>query len=200
MEVTREFIEANRGKRFNVVFDDGSKLNKIGFFVSSNGVICYMTSRQKRRGYVFPIYNNIKSIDEVIIKQPTIKGNAKTLFNRTHKNAWSELRKEWEGISNGDEITQDFKWHFCGKLNFRNISSEMSPTQRAMLKDAFETNSSYKWNRRANAPQGRDLSIEARLCDDGVFRAWFSSEFPGCLNGDYYLLINPTTAIYYERD
>jgi hypothetical protein len=199
MEITKQFVEENRSKRFNVILDNGKVLNKIAFFVSTDGTICYHNSRQRRYGYYFGS-ETIKSITEVVKKQPTIKGNAKSLYNRTHPNAWTCLREEWLNISKGGEITQDFEWHYKGTLNYRNIACELGRSELSMLKDAFENKTSFNWSRRAKAPQGRDLSIEAKVCDDGVFRAWFSSEFAGCANGDYYLLINPTTAIYYERD
>lgn len=200
MNITKEFIEQNRSKRFNVVFENGMILNNIAFFISSNGQICYHNSRQRRYGFIFPNYDPMKSMVEVVKKQPTVRGNARSLYNRTHPNAWTCLREEWLNIANGGEMTQDFEWHYKGRLNYRNIACELGRSELAMLKDAFENKTSFNWKRRAKGPQGRDLSIEAKLCDDGVFRAWFSSEFAGCLNGDYYLLINPTTAIYYERD
>ena len=42
--------------------------------------------------------------------------------------------------------------------------------------------------------------VTRKIGKDGVFRAWFSSEYKGCGNGDYYLLINPTQAIFVEKD
>ena len=35
---------------------------------------------------------------------------------------------------------------------------------------------------------------------DGIRRAWYSEEYRGCGNGHYYLAINATHAIYYEKD
>lgn len=46
----------------------------------------------------------------------------------------------------------------------------------------------------------RDYSVELKLGEDGIFRAWFSSEYAGCGNGDYYLLLSPTTAVFSETD
>jgi hypothetical protein len=38
------------------------------------------------------------------------------------------------------------------------------------------------------------------MCEDGVFRAWYSSEYAGCGNGQYYILINPHYASFMEPD
>jgi hypothetical protein len=62
---------------------------------------------------------------------------------------------------------------------------------------AFDQKKSLQYHRDGKR---RDLSIETKLCEDGIFRAWYSSEYRGCANGDYYLVISPTQAIYYERD
>lgn len=199
MIITEKFIEENKGKRFDIELTDGTKLKSIGFFVASN-YRCYMTSRQRTRGRVIPWDWRIKTIVEVIKDKPTATGNAKKILKRLHFNAWSNLKEEYEGIVNGDEPSQDFKWHFMGKLKFRNISSELNTTEKFMLNKAFENKEDFRWSRSARGAQGRDLSIETKLCDDGIFKAWFSSEYAGCGNGDYYLLLNPTTAIYYERD
>ena len=80
------------------------------------------------------------------------------------------------------------------------MTSLLNRIEQERLKEAFESKTEFRWHRNAMGKQGRDLSISTRMCDDGIFRAWFSSEFPGCGNGDYYLLLSPTTAVYYERD
>lgn len=46
----------------------------------------------------------------------------------------------------------------------------------------------------------RDYTVETKMCEDGVFRAWYSSEYSGCGNGDYYILLNPTQAFFAETD
>lgn len=203
MDITTKFVEENIGKRFNIIFNNGEVMNKVGFFIGgSTNLPCYMNSRQKRRGYVVPYDWNggIKSIEEVKEETYTNEDNAKKLLKKLHENSWDDLRESWGKIAKGGEINNDFEWHFAGKLKFRNISKELSESQREELKKAFEEKTEFKWHRNSIMPQGRDLSISTQMCDDGIFRAWFSSEFHGCGNGDYYLLLNPTTAVYYERD
>lgn len=45
-----------------------------------------------------------------------------------------------------------------------------------------------------------DVSVSGKLCDDGVYRAWFSLEYRGCGNGHYYLLVNENQAVFAEND
>lgn len=202
MQITAKFVDENRGKRFNITMKDGTVLKRIGFFNYQGKYPCYMTSRQKRRGLGIPYDWDIKSIVEVTQEKPSIKGNAQKILNRIHPNAWQNLQEEYKEVVSGGDPSYDFIGHFTGKLNFRNIKSLFKYEQRqlALLKEAFENKTEFRWSRSASGHQGRDLSIHTKLGEDGVFRAWFSSEYPGCSNGDYYLLLNPTVAIYYERD
>lgn len=65
------------------------------------------------------------------------------------------------------------------------------------VEEAFENRTPYSYS---SPGRRRDVSIEMRVCDDGVFRAWYRSEYPGCGNGQYFLLLNPTTASLSEYD
>jgi hypothetical protein len=201
MNITREFVEENKDKRFTVVFEDGRKLINIKFFISTVGNIAFLTGRQKRRGYAFPAYDELKEIIEVKKrKAPNDISNAKTILKKIHPNVWESLKTEMNEVINNNTISQDFEWHFRGKLKFRNISKLLTSTRREELKQAFENKTEFRWNHRTWHHRGRDLSISTQIHEDGQFRAYFSSEYMGCGNGDYWLLLNPTTAIYYEAD
>ena len=200
MEITKEFVEQNKDKRFTVVFENGRKLINIKFFISTVDSIAFLTGRQKRRGYSFPIYDNIIELNEVKKrKEPTDISNAKTILKKIHPNAWNELKVELNDVINGKQ-SQDFDWHFKGRLKFKNISKLLTSTRRTELQQAFENKTEFRWKRNTYHHRGRDLSISTQLDDNGNLRAYFSSEFMGCGNGDYWLLLNPTTAIYYEAD
>ena len=87
------------------------------------------------------------------------------------------------------------------KLNTGEILKKLlGDREYSLLVNAFENKTNFTWSRNSYSSKGRDLSISAKLCEDGIYRAWFSSEFSGCANGDYYLLISPNIAVYYERD
>jgi len=53
---------------------------------------------------------------------------------------------------------------------------------------------SYSWE------SGYDVTVDGKLCDDEIYRAWFSLEKRGCGNGHYYLLINENQAVFSEDD
>ncbi len=218
--IDREFVEQNASKRFNITFSEEvqvvfagryktvKKLNSIGFFIGKDtNDICYKTAKQKWRGYTItrlPVDKIIKM--EEATKTYSAVENAKKILKKIHPNAWPELRKQMQDIIDGKEPEQDFNWHFAGKLTFVNIGSKMDKMERQWalkaFEMAFENKTEYSWSKRARGPQGRDLSASVQVSQykDEHVRAFYSSEFPGCGNGDYYLLLNPTTAIYYERD
>lgn len=202
MELTKEFVNKNKDKRFTVTFADGRKLINIKLFVSTVDTIGFLTGRQKRRGYNFPIYDTIVDIKEVTKKKtvPTDIGNAKTILKKIHPNVWEDIQEDMKRIINGGEISMDFDYHYTGPLKFRNISKLLTLTEQKNLREAFEQKKRFSWERRTTCHLGRDFSISCEIGEDGKFRAWFSSEFMGCGNGDYWLLLNPTTAIYYEAD
>lgn len=52
----------------------------------------------------------------------------------------------------------------------------------------------YNWNGKY------DVSVEGKLGNDDVYRAWLSLEYRGCGNGHYYLLINENQALFTEDD
>lgn len=203
MKVTKEFVEKNKNKRFNVTLKNGHVYNKIAFFIGSNyGGICYHNSRQKRYGSVWRHDNSeIKEIVEV--KKPIYdtKKNIKSYLKKIHPNAWGDIKENLTKVLNGTKNESEVHEYLTGKVKYRrDIKKLLGEGQFNLLVDAFENKKTFSWHRNTYSHSGRDLSISTKLCDDGVFRAWFSSEYMGCGNGDYYLLINPTTAIYYERD
>ncbi len=108
----------------------------------------------------------------------------RAIQRRIHPNAWDDLKQD------PPEKFKDLGLAFSIKDKFPEFVIEH-------LKDAFK----YKWDyeRKEYGPR-RDLSVSTKLGDDGIFRAWFSSEYSGCGNGCYYVLINPTTAAFGEYD
>ena len=200
MEITKEFVKENKDKRFTVTFENGKVMKNIKFFLSESETIAYLSGRQKRRGYAFPIYDNIIEIEVIKKKEHTDIDNAKIILKKIHSNVWDDLKEEMNNVIKTGIIDNDFKFHFRGKLNLKNITKYLSSSEKERLKNAFETKTPFTWKRYTTHHSGRDLSISVESGSDGKFRAYFSSEFMGCGNGDYWLLLNPTTAIYYETD
>ena len=201
MKVTKQFVEDNKGKRFNVTLKNGYVYNKIEFFTGEYG-ICYHNSRQKRYGMYWRHNNSeIKEIVEVNKPVYDTKKNIKSYLKKIHPNAWDDIKQDLTKVLDGTKPEINLHEYLTGKVKYRrDIKKLLSVTEFNLLVDAFENKKAFSWHRNTYSPSGRDLSIRTRLCEDGIYRAWFSSEFMGCANGDYYLLINPTTAIYYERD
>jgi hypothetical protein len=118
---------------------------------------------------------------------------AKSLLRRIDARCWDDIRKR-----SPEQIANEFRDSNLIPFNFINrFPRHLRPWIKEQVANAFEQKKSYQYHRDGKR---RDLSIETKLCEDGIFRAWFSSEYRGCCNGDYYLVISPTQAIYYERD
>lgn len=200
--VTEEWVKANSEKRFTIKFENGTIFKNIRLFVGTFGSIGYLQGRQKRKGNYFPTYDKIESIVEVTKTKKEFSSidNAKIILNKIHKNCWLDLQKTMQNVIKGNEPELDFKWHFEGKLKFRNVASLLNDWDKKSLIEAFENKTEWRWSRSGRGNNGRDLSLSTQIGADGKFRAYFSSEFIGCGNGDYWLLLNPTTAIFYERD
>jgi hypothetical protein len=204
-------------KVYNVVLKENASLYKIGhnikefkcrFFIGNNGMFCYQPLTMKRRGFMVNFDHNIEKIIVVEKKQYDVLENAKVLLKKIHPNAWDELRATLkEAIDKNDASLLEHEYMLQGRVKYRYILSDIKKhsrwnVQQVMegLKQAFENKTPYSWSHRTSGHSGRDISISIEMKEDGVLRAWLSSEFMGCGNGDYYLLINPTTAIFSERD
>lgn len=117
------------------------------------------------------------------------------LANRLAPGAWEDLRVRLESEPAG--VLASY-----GEPTVTNVTRKIPSYVAQALRQAFAARSDYRWEHRSHGVgnQGRTLRVETKLCEDGVFRAWFSSEYNGCANGDYWLLASPTTAILRERD
>ena len=157
----------------------------MNFFISTTGNLCY--TFYSRTGYpvTYEMYTNADSftIFPGASEEEKIE-EANALIGRFHPNAWGNLRSP--------EKLYDYY-----PFKVVSIKSKFQSKVIEALKEAFDNKTSYSTVRYGKT---RDLSVETRLCDDGIFRAWFSSEYSGCGNGDYYILINPTTALFLEKD
>ena len=66
--------------------------------------------------------------------------------------------------------------------------------------NAIDTGVAYSSGRYRN---GYDVSFDykpASESKDGIARAWYSEEYKDCGNGHYYLALNRTHALYWEKD
>lgn len=113
------------------------------------------------------------------------------LQRKFHENAWTNIQMKLS--DDGSYLRSEM----YGRVETLCITPKFPQYVLDELVRAFEEKRNYSYRRPGTK---RDISVETKLCDDGIFRAWYSSEFAGCGNGDYWLLINPTTAAFHERD
>lgn len=159
---------------------------RVKFFTgSSSGNFCY--SFYKRTGYYLHYLDYTKIISVSIESKPSpdFEEQRKRFLKKFHPNVWENIR------NNPDMIKSEYD------MKTVNIKKKFPPTVINDLIHAFDEKKDYYFKMGGTR---RDLSVETKNCDDGIFRAWFSSEFAGCLNGSYYILINPTTAAFREDD
>jgi len=121
---------------------------------------------------------------------------ASIMKNKIHPNLWLELRK----LS-----AEEFRNHFMDSPFNPVYFIKKFPRWRQKeiaeaVKKAIETKTKYTTTYYTQHHSGRDLKIEISLCSDGELRAWFSSEYMNCGNGDYYLILNENVAMFCEKD
>lgn len=176
---------------------------KLSFFVCTEGTLCYSSAPGSKTGR--RVVGNLP-IEELVsltnvTKTPEDKEQER-LFRvsrcmaKFHPSVWSDIVAKYKS-GNNDPIGSDCDYKLV------DITKIFYPAQIETLKDAFENMketsvSKYYYGR---GPNGRDYSAKTKLDPEtGIFRAWFSAEYPGTGNGYYYMLINPTTAVFVEKD
>lgn len=162
------------------------------FFVSTSNNLCYQPKGNKRSGfYVSDLpWKQISKIeilhpDHTVIQEKNV--NAKEQFARRFKNnlydeqTWSHLKPE--------DFHNGHKFYYISKV-FKKYDLDR-------IQKAFENKETFRvWNN----GEKRDYSAEGKMGDDGIYRAWFSSEYSGEGHGDYYMLLNPKVAVFVEHD
>lgn len=97
----------------------------------------------------------------------------------------------WSNITEVKDVQ-----HMMGK-SLISIKDKFDSIDLQQIENAFKKKSNIIIRQRG---EKRDYTVETKMCKDGVFRAWYSSEYSGCGNGDYYILLNPTQAFFAETD
>lgn len=205
-KVVRQFTRAVKtNKKFN---EDGkligwtkTRMPKKEYIVylrmSSRGFVC-ITNRDNAR-YIYPYYNlfnpnEIESIERYI--EPTKEVdwkeyNRRYILKNTHPNMWKSLKDKLLNLEDDDILDSS------GKIKTVSMSSKFPVWVNEKIKECIENKTDFRYFTRGTK---RDLSVEISLKEDGSVYGWYSSEYAGCANGAYYLLINPTTAIFCEYD
>jgi hypothetical protein len=166
---------------------------------STRGFVC-LSNRDNAR-YIYPYYtlfndNEVESIDRYIEKNKDINWieyNRKYIIKNIHPNMWKSLI---DSLNTGEEkylLTESGD----RKIKTVSIGSKFPKWVCDKVKESIENKTDFRYSTRG---EKRDLSIEIKVQADGYVYGWYSSEYAGCANGAYYLLINPRTAIFAEYD
>ena len=192
-------------QRITIEFDKPSKVRvdsrnekslksaEMRFFNSRQGNFCYTFYSSTGYPLSYMEYRNIRRLS--IDSKPLFEGKrikkVLALGRRIHPNAWDDLKAKI--LAKPKEYLH---YYTLGPIS---IAGKFPSHVLDQIKKAFETKADFRYDG-GFCGKRRDFSVSTRLCPDGIFRAWFSSEYHGCGNGSYYLLINPTTAAFREDD
>jgi len=202
IEQIEEYVKGNPAEKYRLTLSQPYGVWKhtrlTGHFFRGNWELAFAHGNA-RRGYGISQFAHLVTGLETMTEQSReerVVECARIILKRCHPFAWADLRAELEvgnyrGLSNS-------------KLTWVNVKKHLTEGYSTQLGKAFDQRLVFRWykNSTARYPSnvGRDLSIETKLSEDGVFRAWYSSEYPGCGNGQYYLLISPQWAFHCEDD
>lgn len=161
------------------------------YFISTNDHLCYTQSA--RTGlYVSEMeWQNIDRIEMVHRDHP----EETTKRNDTKEKQWNRINKARYDEQTWSNLTKDS--FPDGGDRFYHISKIFDESIINRIEEAFKKKEEFRFTRNR---MKRDFSVSGRMCDNGIYKAWFSSEYSGCGNGDYYLLLNPRVAVFYEKD
>lgn len=194
---------------------------RVNTFKSKDGSYCYTFG--SRRGWSFNKidYNNIKSISiptyEEATKTHQIKAmhNAMKALKLIHTNAWDPLKAEimnnpthFEHYGNFLKIVKPSKF-VCTRqdgTSYRMNKSVFPESVLESVKEAFENKTDYNFG--CHCGRNAQVRVECSV-QNGIFRAWYTrtlndpkkpSKYSSGGKDFCYILLNPTTAWFVERD
>jgi hypothetical protein len=121
-----------------------------------------------------------------------------------HPNAWENLRSELVEDPSRFKYYGGFLKIFVPK-KYKNMKNEEIILYKSVFPDyvrdmviaSFENKEKYNYS---TDRRQYYFSVETNMGTDGVFRAWYSRGIRGGGNTWSYLLLNPTTAWFVEKD
>lgn len=160
-------------------------------FFYHNGTLAY-TPTGRTGWYISDMsFRNIKEIKLYHKNHPEILEQEKEerykLWNRIQKSRYDE--HTWSNLT-----IEHFKEK---KHPFFYIKKVFNERELREIEDAFQNKRSFRIQ---VEKAKRHYTAEGKMGEDGIYRAWFSSEFIGMLHGDYYYLLNPKVAVFAEHD
>lgn len=169
------------------------KTYRLTLFESSQGNLCYNTSAH--RGYpVSYLPTNLKAMRIVRPDQKLIEDRKKiaAIGNQIYEGAWTNLKQEC--AEEPDKLIRNYGTR---TMNLKSALGYYAKEVIPALEKAFAEKSNYEFYRRR---EKRYLRISTKMCDDGIFRAWYHTEPNEGGKEISYLIINPHTAAFCEYD
>jgi hypothetical protein len=168
--------------------------------MSSRGFVC-LSNRENAR-YIYPYYSlfsdtEIESIDRVSSKtteKDWDRINRNYIINNTDENLWNNFVHELKTNTYDGYLLKENSGR---RIRTVSMSSKFPQWVCERLEECIRKKEKFHYSTRGLK---RDISVSLEMGADGIFRGWYSSEYSGCGNGAYYLLINSKTAIFCEYD
>jgi len=175
---------------------------KFRSFWYERGTIWIKNRRRGRYGYPFP---SIPLVEKIMPLSDTDRFDTYEAFARRFDPAFNDetfIRSLWDGGSSqhgGPFRPSDFKT--IGKAGKRLLSRFL----RCYEQDGklVVTGGPGAWlsmEHSAESAAGRDIKIEHHPGTTGPRRTFWTSEFAGCANGQYYVLANRHRILHLEND
>lgn len=188
--------------------------------LSSYGELMTMAPRARKYGYKLDVWR----LCYVVLHLPDEKTPAqeyaddvrryKDYFERnSSSHLWQDIRNELAQVTDEKlkrleamDCTSHYEaWKTAGELGLPKIEQHKTTTLKNCgapqhvidgVRDAIKDTKEFMfaW------VNDYDYTVNGKMCNDGVYRAWLSQEYRGYGNGHYWLLISPTQAIFAEDD
>jgi hypothetical protein len=199
-----EFSKPSSVIKARTYANDVTKM-KVRTFKSKDGVFCYTFG--KNRGWPFHkiSFQNIKSISLPTAEEAKAGHELHNLNNiqkavkLIHPNAWDDLRKslldepnKYKYYGGFLKISRPVKT--CGAYLDKSVFGDWTLEQ---IEKAFETKTDF--SQEVQSRQYRH-KVQCTVGSGGIFRAWYSREVHRGGANWSYLLLNPTTAWFVEKD
>lgn len=200
-KINKEYDQNGRLVRYTLTRKPKKEYN-LYLYKSSGGQICFSNKASRvKRIYSHYVLFNDNQVESIELINENIKDvnpdieNRKYLLKNLHKNLWDNIRIALEENRLSDiDLFRENAGLLFKKVSIKSIFPKWVIDN---VKDAIENKRDFSY--RMDGIK-RDRSVEVKVDENGQLRAWYSSEFSGTVNGAYYLLINPTTAIFYHYD
>jgi hypothetical protein len=158
---------------------------------------CYFGEKCRSRGFRlsdFPIGSlvDFQVLEPASQTGPTAAQLAQRARKHFHPNLWQKLAAEIEA-----DPVKATHYKRPNEMRLVDIRRHFNPATLDWIAKAIEEKRDFRFE--GNGTK-RNFRAEGKLCEDGQYCAWYSSEYAGCANGSYYLLISPTIAFFREDD